>query len=260
MGVTLKQEVFRKGVIEQGSFTMEQQNEPNEPEHVVNISHSPMKHNKNLKDAYSTIAATILGVFQLIIGVVSFSVMCGLMNSVFLPFALPFVIFFVSGGIAIGGAQSGNKRLMITTMVMSIISALCSLVYLLYATLGSYFLLERNSVSTWMAVIPFLILLIMVIVPTISASLTCKPLCCQKKPTEGVVQPDQAHYYSNPVYFQPEQVHQVHYNPNLVSAANFIPNSGQALALNMNVQAQDMPPATGLTPLPANHDLVLVQL
>ena len=25
---------------------MEQQNEPSEPEHAVNISHSPMKHNK----------------------------------------------------------------------------------------------------------------------------------------------------------------------------------------------------------------------
>ena len=79
--------------------------------------------------------------------------------------------------------------------------------------------------------------------------------------TEGVVQPDQAHYYSNPVYFQPEQVHyqpsqvsnqinqaqyhpnqvnQVHYNPNLVSPANTIPNNGQALALNMNVQTKDI--------------------
>jgi len=234
---------------------MEQQNEPSEPEHAVN-----MKHKKNLKDAYSTTAATILGVFQMIIGVVSFSVVCGLLGSMFLPYALPFVIFCVSGGIAIGGAQSGNKCLMIATLVMSIISALCSLVYLLYATLGSYFLLERNSVSTWMAVIPFLIFLIMVIVPTISAALTCKPLCCQKRPTEGVVQPNQAHYYSNPVYFQPEQVHQVHYNPNLVSAANMIPNSGQALALNKNVQTKDIPPTTGLTPLLANQDLVLVQL
>ena len=145
---------------------MEQQNEPNEPEHVVNISHSPMKHNKNLKDAYSTIAATILGVFQMIIGVVSFSgeidiiwnhshtyhvsAVYGLLGSMFLPFALPSMIFFVSGGIAIGGAQSGNKCLMIATLVMSIISALCSLVYLLYAIFWAYFW------ATWMAVIPFL--------------------------------------------------------------------------------------------------------
>ena len=68
----LKQEVLRRGV-KQGNFTMEQQNEPSEPEYAVNISHSQMNHNKTLKDAYSTTAATILGVFQMIIGVVSSS-------------------------------------------------------------------------------------------------------------------------------------------------------------------------------------------
>ena len=164
--------------------------------------------------------------------------------------AVPSVFFCVSGGIAIGGAQSGNKCLVVATMVMSIISALSALLLLIYAT---FVYMDIYSSFVFLSI---LLLLIMVIVPTISASLTCKPLCCQKRPTERVVQPNQAHYYSNPVYFQPEQVHyqpsqvsnqvnqaqyhpnQVHYNPNLVSAANMIPNSGQALALNMNVQAQ----------------------
>ena len=49
---------------------MEQQNRPSAPQQVVNISHVPI--NKSLKDAYSTTAATILGVFQIIIGVLSF--------------------------------------------------------------------------------------------------------------------------------------------------------------------------------------------
>ena len=49
---------------------MEQQNRPSAPQQVVNISHVPI--NKSLKDAYSTTAATILGVFQIIIGVFSF--------------------------------------------------------------------------------------------------------------------------------------------------------------------------------------------
>ena len=51
---------------------MEQQNGPSTPQQVVNISQVPMEDNKTLKDAYSTTAATILGVFQLIIGVVFF--------------------------------------------------------------------------------------------------------------------------------------------------------------------------------------------
>ena len=49
---------------------MEQQNGPSAPQQVVNISHVPI--NKSLKDAYSTTAATILGVFQIIIGVIYF--------------------------------------------------------------------------------------------------------------------------------------------------------------------------------------------
>ena len=51
---------------------MEQQNGPSAPQQVVNISQVPMEDNKTLKDAYSTTAATILGVFQIIIGVLSF--------------------------------------------------------------------------------------------------------------------------------------------------------------------------------------------
>ena len=51
---------------------MEQQYGPSEPGQVVNISQVPMEDNKTLKDAYSTKAATILGVFQIIIGIVVF--------------------------------------------------------------------------------------------------------------------------------------------------------------------------------------------
>ena len=51
---------------------MEQHNGPSAPQQVVNISQVPTEDNKTLKDAYSTTAATILGVFQIIIGVISF--------------------------------------------------------------------------------------------------------------------------------------------------------------------------------------------
>ena len=51
---------------------MEHQNDPSAPQQVLNISQVPMEDNRTLKEAYSTIAATILGVFQIIIGVISF--------------------------------------------------------------------------------------------------------------------------------------------------------------------------------------------
>ena len=51
---------------------MEQQNGPSAPQQVLNISQVPMEDNKTLKEAYSTTAATILGIFQIIIGVVYF--------------------------------------------------------------------------------------------------------------------------------------------------------------------------------------------
>merc|ERR1712012_438413 len=103
----------------------------------------------------------------------------------------------------------------------------------------------------WLAVLLILLLVVMVIVPTISACLTCKPLCSQERPSERVVQPNQAHYQPNrvnqanqtnyqpnQVYHQPNQVNQARYNPNLVNTTNTIPNSDQALALNMNVHVQ----------------------
>ena len=97
---------------------MEQQNEPSAPQQVLNISQVPMEDNKTLKDAYSTTAAAILGVFQIIIGVVSFFGKTMTFKFIALIFnfsvgGLGSVIFCVSGGIAIGGARTGNKCLVV---------------------------------------------------------------------------------------------------------------------------------------------------
>ena len=89
---------------------------------------------------------------------------------------------------------------------MSIISALSSLLLLIYATF------VYMGIYSSFVLLSILLLLIMVIVPTISASLTCKPLCCQK----GVIQPNQAHYQPNQAYYLTHQVNQIHYQPNQV--------------------------------------------
>ena len=115
----------------------------------------------------------------------------GVLGAVFLAVvALPSVFFCVSGGIAIGGAQSGNKCLVVATMVMSIISALSALVFVIVVTfLSSVFfaLFGQYHNSNYYLLLPIILGLLLVIVPTISASLTCQPLCCQK-----VVQPNRS--------------------------------------------------------------------
>ena len=119
--------------------------------------------------------------------------------------AVPSVFFCVSGGIAIGGAQSGNKGLVVATRVMSIVFALLALALLMFVTFWVFSVLDRLWLQGW-AVLPILLLLSMVIVPTISACLACKALRSQKRPSEEIVQTNQTHYHPNQVCNQPNQV------------------------------------------------------
>ena len=123
------------------------------------------------------------------------------LGGLFAP-ALPSVFIFVSGGIAIGGAHSGNKCLVVATMRMSIIFALSALALLMFVTFWVFSVLDRLWLQG-LAMLPILLLLSMVIVPTISARLACKALRSQKRPSEGVVQTNQTHYHPNQVCYQP---------------------------------------------------------
>ena len=120
-----------------------QQSVPNPPHQVIHIVEAPNE-KTNIKDAYKTKAATVLGVLHIICGVISLiaeSAYLDSSNSIikwlrshdpmvarkFEPFETGMwtsVLFFISGGLAIGGARSGNKCLVVATLVMSIISAL----------------------------------------------------------------------------------------------------------------------------------------
>merc|ERR1712013_176726 len=219
MGTLALRRSSRKVVL-QGDFTMDRQNRPSAPQQDVNISQVPMEDNKTLKDAYSTTAATILGVFQMIIGVVSSSFFVW-----FFPFFGPIIVpcvilavFLISGAIGIRGAQSGNKCLVVATMVMGIVSALFALLLLLALINGiAYFSGLFSDKASGFIFLSLILALIMVIVPTISSSLTCKPLCCQKRPSQGVIQPNQAHYQPNQAYYPTNQVNQIHYQPNQIN-------------------------------------------
>merc|ERR1711936_224870 len=168
---------LQAGKLKTRKLTMEQPSDPSAPHQVIYIAQAA-KEKVNIKDAYNVKAATVLGIIHIIFGLISLafeitnlvvgnvSVATGIWTSVF---------FFISGGLAIGGARSGNKCLVVATLVMAIISA----------------------------------------------SLTCKPLCCGSS-NQGTV----------------------HYNPNLVN---------QVATLNLTtLQDPQANPSTSVQLLPSS--------
>ena len=93
-------------------------------------------------------------------------------------------VFFVSGGLAIGGARSGNKFLVVATLVMSVISAVSAGVLL---TISS--LLRPNSPFTMIiSVLPIAIGVVMLGASITSSILSCRTLCCAAKTRETAAQ------------------------------------------------------------------------
>merc|ERR1711874_413764 len=196
--------------------TMEQPSDPSAPHQVIYIVQAA-KEKVNIKDAYNVKAATVLGIIHIVFGLISLvieitnlvvdnlSVATGIWTSVF---------FFISGGLAIGGARSGNKCL-----VVAIISAVSAGILLI---LSSILLVSSYRYSA-MTALAFGLLIgtgaTMLIIAIASASLTCKPLCCGSS-NQGTV----------------------HYNPNLVN---------QVAALNLTtLQDPQAHPSTSVQLLP----------
>merc|ERR1712037_387393 len=106
--------------------------------------------------------------------------------------------FFISGGLAIGGARSGTKCLVVATMVMAIISAIFAGILLITSAFALDFRIHyyRDGITPLRCTL--LVLLIatgatMLVIAIASASLTCKPLCCRSN-KQGAV-----HYQPNQV-------------------------------------------------------------
>ena len=188
---------------QQGNFKMYQRNgtnAPNAPHQVVYIIQAP-KEKVNIKDAYNIKAATALGVIHIICGFISLgSDIAGMVDD-YMSLATGIwtsVFFFISGGLAIGGARSGNKCLVVATMVMAIISAISagilliiSAIYLNFFGYGSYY--RSYGVSPVSYGLLIAMGATMLIVAIASASLTCYPLCCRSN-KQGAV-----HYQLNQV-------------------------------------------------------------
>jgi len=209
-------------------ITMEQPSDPSAPHQVIYIVQAA-KEKVNIKDSYNVKVATVLGIIHIIFGLISLgieitnlvvdnlSVATGIWTSVF---------FFISGGLAIGGARSGNKCLVVATLVMAIISAVSAGILLILSTIllvSSY----RYSMAFRYSMAPLVFGLLivtgatMLIIAIASASLTCKPLCCGSS-NQGTV----------------------HYNPNLVN---------QVATLNITtLQDPQAHPSTSVQLLPSS--------
>merc|ERR1711863_51525 len=197
-------------------LTMEQPSDPSAPHQVIYIVQAA-KEKVNIKDSYNVKAATVLGIIHIIFGLISLgieitnlvvdnlSVATGIWTSVF---------FFISGGLAIGGARSGNKCLVVATMVMSIISAVSAGILLIMSAISlqifGYHYRYHSPVSYALLIAMGVTMLVIAIA---SASLTCYPLCCRST-KQGTV----------------------HYNPNQVQQqepASVLVNANQIAALNL---------------------------
>jgi hypothetical protein len=194
---------------------------------VIYIIQAP-KEKVNIKDAYNIKAATALGVIHIICGIIALgSDIAGLVNGLdaFASGIWTSVFFFVSGGLAIGGARSGNKCLVVATMVMAIISAISAGILLIMSSIS---LDMFGRYIYWMSPYVTYGLLIamgatMLVVAIASASLTCYPLCCRST-KQGAV----------------------HYQPNQVPASVLV-NADQIAALNLpNVQDLQAQPSTSI--------------
>ena len=96
--------------------------------------------------------------------------------------------FLISGGLTIGGAYSGNKCLVVATLVMSVISTLSAGIFTLFSIFILYFILGNDFDDVWTTfiVLEILLGLAMLVVGTATAALTCRPLCC-RGPTAGAL-------------------------------------------------------------------------
>jgi len=209
---------------------MEQQSEPtNAPHQVIYIIQAP-KEKVDIKEAYNLKVATVLGVIHIVCGFIALgSDIAGMVNGDVTAAATGIwtsVFFFVSGGLAICGARSGNKCLVVATMVMAIISAISAGILLIMAAISLHFIgyyRYRGELAPVSYVLLIAMGATMLIIAIASASLTCHPLCCRSTKQAAV-----------------------HYNPNQV-AASVVVKADQLAALNLpTVQDLQEHPSTSI--------------
>ena len=135
----------------------------------------------DLRQTYPTTTATVLGGLHIFCGAIALiadivgiahdniPLSTGIWTSVF---------FFLSGGLAIGGARSANRCLVVATMVMSIISAISAGLLLILSSILLTASWRIRPVGEAACVLQIVMGVVMLAAAVASSSLTCRPLCC----------------------------------------------------------------------------------
>ena len=159
---------------------------------------------QGVKESYNARAAIILGSIHIICGVIT--MVADIVGIVYgnIPFSTGIwtsVFFIVSGSLAIAGARSANRCLVIATMVMAIITAVSAGVLLIMSSVwvgignigncyypdGRPFSSIDCTVGTASMVIQSVTGLAMLICSICSSALTCRATCCWPTAAEGAV-------------------------------------------------------------------------
>merc|ERR1712212_1431197 len=146
----------------------------------------------SLEKSYKSRAATIIGTIHILCGIAAF-----FSNIALLLFSSRFhigvfgtgiwssVFFIISGSLSICSGKNTNSCLIISTMVMSIFSAISAGILIIFSALGllydgygCYDCEEFNRVFNGIQLLAGIIVLVLA---ATSASLSCKATCCRDK-------------------------------------------------------------------------------
>jgi hypothetical protein len=153
----------------------------------------------SLKEDYATEAATVLGSLHLLCGLITLTASIECMNNA-AHYAMDYepmeplfniyqmvgiwcsILFIISGGLAIGGARSGNRCLVVATLVMAVISAVSAgILLIIFSPLLFLFFSDTGLIAmNFLGIVTFLAMLGMGIT---TAALTCRALCCPRAAT-----------------------------------------------------------------------------
>ena len=164
-----------------------------------------VKAGRSFHESYHVRAATMLGVLEVVCGGVTMAThLAGLVLDIHIPIHMGIwtsLFFIVSGLLAVSGARTGSKRVVVATLVMSVLSIICAAVLLI----TSAFLLDTHA---WrpreVYAIELGVAAVMVVAASTSALLTCCPLCSSTISSPGVIHSTP----SNPTQFFPSSPEQ----------------------------------------------------
>jgi len=150
---------------------------------------------ESLEKSYKSGAATIIGIVHIICGLVAFGANIALILSnhafhmgVFGTGIWSSVFFFISGGLSIGSGKNTNTCLVVSTMVMSIFSAISAGILVIFSGLGlgldecRSYRSHCNEIGlhAW-HILQLLAGITEMLMAITSAILSCKATCCRDK-------------------------------------------------------------------------------